>query len=77
MSHYTDFMEAATGVQVPAVSHCQPMPPEEESPTLADGVFFLVGSSILLSMVVQQVVAILVLSQEEMSTYPSTPPSGV
>ena len=37
--------------------------------------FFLVGSSILLSMIVQQLVAILVLSQEEMSTRPSTLPS--
>ena len=39
------------------------------------GYLFLVGSSILLSMVVQQLVAILVLSQEEMSAYPSTLPS--
>ena len=39
------------------------------------GYLFLVGSSILLSMVVQQLVAILVLSQEEMSTCPSTLPS--
>ena len=38
------------------------------------GYLFLVGSSILLSMVVQQLVAILVLSQE-MSTCPSIPPS--
>ena len=37
------------------------------------GVSFLVGSSILLSMVVQQLVAILVLLQEEMSVCPSTP----
>ena len=36
---------------------------------------FLVGSSVLLSMVVQQLVAVLVLSQEEMSARPSTPPS--
>ena len=36
---------------------------------------FLVGSSVLLSMVVQQLVAILVLSQEEMSTHPSSAPS--
>ena len=36
---------------------------------------FLVGSSILLLMVVQQLVAILVLSQEEMSMLPSTLPS--
>ena len=35
----------------------------------------LVGSNILLSMVVPQLVAILVLSQEEMSTRSSTPPS--
>ena len=41
------------------------------------GVFFLMGSSILLSMVVQHLVAILVHSQEEMSTCPSTPPSCV
>ena len=38
------------------------------------GYLFLVGSSILLSMVVQQLVAILVLSQE-MNTHPSTLPS--
>ena len=37
-------------------------------------VSFLVGSSVLLSMVVQRLVAILVLSQE-MSTCPSIPPS--
>ena len=36
---------------------------------------FLVGSSVLLSMVVQPLVAILVLSQEEMSAHPSTLPS--
>ena len=36
---------------------------------------FLVSSSILLSMAVQQLVAVLVLSQEERSTCPSTPPS--
>ena len=33
------------------------------------------GSSVLLSMVVQPLVAILVLSQEEMSAHPSTLPS--
>ena len=38
---------------------------------------FLVASSILLLMVVQQLGAILVLSEEEMSTGPSTPPSGI
>ena len=37
--------------------------------------FFSVGSNILLSMVVPQLVAILVLSQEEMSTHSSAPPS--
>ena len=37
------------------------------------GYLFLVGSSILLSMIVQQLVAVLVLSQEEMSTRTSTP----
>ena len=36
----------------------------------------LLGSGILLSMVVQQLVAILVLLQEEMSVCPSTPLSG-
>ena len=36
--------------------------------------FFLVGSNIPLSMVVQQRVAILEFSQEEMSACPSTPP---
>ena len=35
---------------------------------------FLVSSSVLLSMVVQQLVAVLVLLQEEMSTHASTPP---
>ena len=35
------------------------------------GILFLVGSSILLSMVVPQLVAILMISQEEMSTHPS------
>ena len=35
----------------------------------------MVGSSILLSMDVQQLVVILVLLQEEISTYPSIPPS--
>ena len=39
------------------------------------GYLFLVGSSVLLSMVVQQLVANLVLSQQEMSTHPSTLPS--
>ena len=37
--------------------------------------FFLVGSTVLLYMVVQQLVAILVLLQEEMSIHPSTLPS--
>ena len=37
------------------------------------GSLLLVGSSILLSVVVPQLVAILVLSQEEMSTHSSTP----
>ena len=36
---------------------------------------FLIGSNILLSMVVQQLVVILVLSQDEMSARSSTPPS--
>ena len=39
------------------------------------GVSFLVGSNILLSMVVQRLVAILEFFQENMSTRPSTPPS--
>lgn len=39
------------------------------------GVSFLVGSSVFLSMVAQQLVVILVLLQEEMSTRPSTLPS--
>ena len=39
---------------------------------LGQGVSFLVGSNILLSMVVQQQVAILEFSQEKMSTCPST-----
>ena len=37
------------------------------------GYLFLVGSSIFLLMAVQQLVEILVFSQEEMSTHPSTP----
>ena len=36
---------------------------------------FLAGSGILLAMVVQQLVVILVFSQEEMSAHPSTLPS--
>ena len=39
------------------------------------GYLFLVDSCILLSLFVQQLVVILVLSQEEMSTHPSTLPS--
>ena len=39
------------------------------------GYLFLVGPSILLSMVFQQLIANLVLLQKEMSTRPSTPPS--
>ena len=47
------------------------------SPLLLDMEYlFLVGSSFLPLMVVQQLVVILVLSQEEMSTRPSTPPSS-
>ena len=42
---------------------------------LGCGYIFLVGSVILLSMVVQQLVAILEVSQEKMSTHPSTSPS--
>ena len=38
-------------------------------------VFFLVGFSVFLLMVVQQLVVILALSQEEISTRPSSPPS--
>ena len=38
--------------------------------SLEVGYLFLMGSSILLSMVVQQLVVILVLSQEEISTCP-------
>ena len=37
------------------------------------GLSFLVGSTVLLSMVVQKLVAILGVSQAEMSTHPSTP----
>ena len=39
------------------------------------GIFFSVGSNILLSMVVQQLVAVLEFSQEKMSACPSIPPS--
>ena len=44
---------------------------------LGCGVSFLVRSNILLSMVVQQRVVILEISQEKMGTHPSTPPSCV
>ena len=36
--------------------------------------YFLMDSSVLLSKIIQQLVVILVLSQEEMSACPSTPP---
>ena len=39
------------------------------------GVLFLVSSSVLLSMIVQQLVVILLFSQEGMRARPSTPPS--
>ena len=39
------------------------------------GYLFLVGSNVLLSMVVQQLVVILVFLQMEMSAHPSTRPS--
>ena len=39
------------------------------------GVSFLVSSSVSLSMTVQQLVVILVLSQEGVKAHPSTPPS--
>ena len=39
------------------------------------GLSFLVNSSVFLSMIVQQLVMILVLSQEGVRTHPSTPPS--
>ena len=42
---------------------------------LCCGVSFLVSSSVFLSMIVQQLVVILVLSQEGVSVCPSTPPS--
>ena len=46
------------------------------SPLYLDmGYLFLVGSSVLLSMVVQQLVVILVFLQEEMSAHPATLPS--
>ena len=41
------------------------------------GVSVLVSSRVFLSMIVQQLVVILVLSQEEVSTRPSTLPSSV
>ena len=42
------------------------------------GVYFLAGSPVfLLSMIVQQLVVISVVSQEEMSPHPSTPPSWI
>ena len=40
------------------------------------GVFFLVSSSVFLSVTVQQLVVSPVLSQEEVSVHPSTPPSS-
>ena len=39
------------------------------------GVYFLVRSSVFLSMIVQQLVVILVFSQEGVRARPSTPPS--
>ena len=46
------------------------------SPLFLDGgCIFLVGSCIVLSMVIQQLVGILVFSREEMSARPSTLPS--
>ena len=39
------------------------------------GVSFLVSYSVFLLMIVQQLVVILVLSQEGVNTHPSTPPS--
>ena len=44
---------------------------------LGEGYLFLVGSRIILSMAVQQLIANLEFSQEKMSTYASTPPSCV
>ena len=41
------------------------------------GIFFLVGSNILLLMVVQQLVEVLLFSQEKMSTCPTLPSSLV
>ena len=41
----------------------------------ACGVSFLVSSSVFLLMIVQQLVVILVFSQEGVRAYPSTPPS--
>ena len=41
----------------------------------ACGVYFLVSSSVFLSMIVQQLVVILVFSQEGVRARPSTPPS--
>ena len=43
------------------------------SSVLGHGLSFLKGSNIFLSVVVQQLVAILVFSQEKISTGPSTP----
>ena len=43
------------------------------SAVLGCGASFLVSSSILLSMIIQQLVVILVLSQEGVRAYPSTP----
>ena len=47
----------------------------EASSCVSMGVYFFGGSSVLLSMVAQQLVAILVFSQEEMNAQPSTLPS--
>ena len=51
--------------------------PEASSLSPDIGYLFLVASSIILLMTVQQLVAILVLLQEEMSTCPSNPPSWI
>ena len=55
---------------------CLPQSCGSLSPLSLDvGYLFLGGSNILLLMVVQQLVAILMSSQEKMSTFPSTRPS--
>ena len=56
-------------------SDCAPLPSHCGFFVFGCGVSFLVSSSVFLSMIVQQLVVILVFSQEGVRARPSTPPS--